>query len=120
MKQYVLLAAFCFLYGLMGIGCGPAIDGSSQQDSTSASIPHEAPPSGEVSAEDVETSAKRCVASCSAVSISTGAACAPVRGTARTTFIGGCKKACQWATEDAEGQAAQSGCRVTTCSEKCR
>ncbi|WP_143101518.1 hypothetical protein [Stigmatella aurantiaca] len=117
MKQYILLAAFCFLYGLMG--CGPAVDESSQQDSTSAGISQEAPPSNEVSAEDVETSAKRCIVSCSAVSVSTGAACAPVRGSARTKVFGGCKKACQWATEDAEGQAAQSGCRLTTCAEEC-
>jgi hypothetical protein len=127
MKQSISLVAFGILYGLMSMGCGSAIDDSSQQpgqppsptDSSSAGIISPEPSSEDVSTDDVETSAKRCVVSCGAVNISTGAACDPVRGSARTAFLGGCKKACQWATESAEGQAAQSGCRVTTCSEQC-
>ena len=116
MKRQILLLIGCCFLGFFGVGCGPSVDDPAPQ--TEEQTPAESP-SDEASDGAVEALGKNCKVECSAVNISTGAACAPFTGRGSTTFLGGCKKACRFAWQDIEGQAAQAGCRLTTCGESC-
>jgi hypothetical protein len=111
MKRQALLLMCCGFLSFLGVGCGPAVDEPAPQTEEQT---NEDSQDGEVHAL-----ARNCKVECSAVNISTGAACSPFTGFGSTTFLGGCTKACRFAIEDAQGQAAQSGCRLTTCSKTC-
>ncbi len=115
-RQALLVIGFCFL-GFLNVGCGPIVDEPTPQTEEQAPAEN---PADEASDGDVQALARTCIVQCSAVNISTGAACSPFTGRGSTTFLGGCTKACRFAWQDIEGQAAQAGCRLTTCSESCR
>jgi hypothetical protein len=118
MKRQVLLVIGCCVLGFLGVGCGPSVE-EEPAPRSEEQAPEESP-SGESSDGEVEALARLCIVECRAVKVPTEEACAPFTGRGSTTFLGGCKKACRFAWQDIEGQAAQAGCRLTTCDQNCR
>jgi hypothetical protein len=128
MKRQALLLAVCGVLGFFGVGCGPTTDDSTPQagdQSTEESPSQVGTPDensqggGSSDDREVHEMARNCTTTCTAVRIDTGAACANVIGYGSTTFLGGCTKACRFAHQDAESNAAAASCRLTGCADSC-
>lgn len=140
MKQQMLSLTVCSLLVCLGIGCDLSADHSmlpadvqDVEESTSeintlndhfqdgeSFDGHEYSQGGESFDGEVEPLARNCTVTCNAVNISTEEACVPFTGFGSTSFLGGCRKACRRARQNAEGSAAAAGCRLTACTENCR
>lgn len=115
MKQYVIGLLILAVLGVGGASCGPG----SEVPETPPGETSEPLPPDETSSEDgtVEQFARNCKTTCSGITAS-GGTCGVV-GFGATTFLGGCKKACRFARQDADAKAASYGCQLTQCSDAC-
>ncbi|TQF16808.1 hypothetical protein FJV41_06545 [Myxococcus llanfairpwllgwyngyllgogerychwyrndrobwllllantysiliogogogochensis] len=115
MKRHVMLLAVLGILGFGGAGCGP---GEEPRETPSGETTEQVP-GEETSSEEnnVEQFARNCKTTCSGITAS-GGTCGVV-GFGSTTFLGGCKKACRFARQDADAKAASYGCQLTQCSDAC-
>ncbi|MCK8500523.1 hypothetical protein [Myxococcus fulvus] len=115
MKRHVVWLAILAVLGSGFVGCGPG----TEVPEVPAGETAEPPASEEVSSEDrpVEAFARNCKTTCSGFTAS-GGTCNVV-GFGATTFLGGCKKACRFARQDADAKAASYGCQLAQCSDAC-
>ncbi|MFY2558085.1 hypothetical protein ACN469_10675 [Corallococcus terminator] len=115
MKRHVMLLAILGVLGFVGPGCGPGLEQQeAPPEETTEQVPGEETSSEE---NNVEQFARNCKTTCTGVN-SSGATCGVV-GFGSTTFLGGCKKACRFARQDADAKAGSYGCQLHQCSDAC-
>ena len=128
MRRQVFLLTVCGFLSFFGVGCGAAVDDpaprtdeqASEESQSEAGAPNEDSLGDQSSDGEVEAFARNCKTTCTAVRLGTGEACAPVIGYGHTTVFGGCKKACRFARQNAEANAAADSCRLTGCTDHCQ
>jgi hypothetical protein len=121
-----LLLSLCGFLSVSVIGCGgpedtqvpPAEEQAAEGQQPEAGASEEG--QGQAPEGEVRAQARNCQTTCTAVRVDTGEACASVVGYGYTTFLGGCTKACRFARENAEANAAAAGCRLVSCADSCR
>lgn len=128
-RKLLILVVFAFL-GCFGVGCGPTADDSTPQSEEQAPETAEngsseedcapAQPSENAAPSDgkVVALARNCKVTCYGAKTD-GTSCS-VFGFGSTSFLGGCTKACRRAYEDAQQNAASSGCVISYCTESCQ
>ena len=126
-RKLLMVAAFALL-GCFGVGCGPAVDdttprlGEQVPENNSSGdcepAPDELSKDGPPSDHEVVAMARNCKVTCYGTNAS-GTSCS-VFGFGSTSFLGGCTKACRRAYEDAQQNAAASGCIISYCTESCQ
>lgn len=118
MKRHVIVLAVFGVLGFFGAGCGPTMDDSAPMGGDPTTEPR---PADDVTSEEdreVHQMAKNCQSTCPGVRAD-GSACSIV-GFGATTFLGGCKKACRFAREDAVSKQGPQGCTISSaCSDVC-
>lgn len=127
MKRYVALLAVCGLLGVTGVGCGgtqeetlPNPEQQAPEEKQPDTVSPEEGTQGEQPNDGkVHQQARNCQTTCTAVRFDTGGQCAPITGFGSTTFLGGCTKACRFAHDDAQSQAAAASCRIVSCNDQC-
>jgi hypothetical protein len=128
MARKLLLVAVFALLGCLGTGCGPTAEDSSPQPGEQASengssedcapAPDELSENIDPSDREVVAMARNCKVTC--YGATAGGTTCSVFGFGSTSFLGGCTKACRRAYEDAQQNAAASGCIISYCTESCQ
>lgn len=127
MKRCSLLLSLCTALCLSIVGCGGTEEVDTEQQPTEQVPPGQEPGaaeeqpqaenSGETEEGNVQALGKSCSATCTVQKLDPNAWCpATVAGYGRTTFLGGCNKACDKALADARTQALPAGCAIYSCS----
>ena len=124
MKRCSLLLSICTALCLSIAGCGAEKDDSEappaeppvEQGSPDTDTSQQQPPGEQEPGEgQVQAQGKSCTATCTVQNYGTGTCPATVVGYGRTTFLGGCNKACNKAIEDAYSKALPAGCVIYQC-----
>jgi hypothetical protein len=110
----------CLALSLSLVGCGPEepSPGAQPDEQPPAETTPETDSTEEEAPGDVQAQGKQCTATCTVVRNPIVAAWCPatVSGYGRTTFLGGCNKACNKAREQAQATALPEGCGIQQCS----
>lgn len=127
MKRRSLFLSLCTALCFSITGCGGPEEAATEPQPTEQVPPEQQPGAaeeqpqegntGESEGGDVQAFGKTCTATCTVQKFDPNAYCpTSVVGYGRTTFLGGCNKACNKALEDARTQALPPGCVIYSCS----